>query len=144
MYPVIGVQYPIHELLMGIIGMVQIYKLHAALLSHLALCLHIVLQIPAPEIVGLRDSIVGQYRDETSIPMLIAQMLDVKVANGAFGGTTMSLQNRDWRDAYYWDGLSCTQLTRAVAAQDFGLSVTPWVLTNQQYVGLIKIIRSCG
>ncbi len=76
------------------------------------------------QVLFLGDSIVGQYRDETSIPMLIAQMLDVKVANGAFGGTTMSLQNRDWRDAYYWDGLSCTQLTRAVAAQDFGLQQT--------------------
>ncbi len=76
------------------------------------------------QILFLGDSIVGQYRDETSIPALVAEMLDVEVANGAFGGTTMSLQNRDWRDAYYWDGFSFSRLARAIAAQDFGLQQT--------------------
>ena len=32
--------------------------------------------------------------------------------------------NRDYRDAYYWDGLSFSRLTRAIAAQDFGLQQT--------------------
>lgn len=76
------------------------------------------------QILFLGDSIVGQYRDETSIPALVAEMLDVEVANGAFGGTTMSLQNRDYRDAYYWDSFSFSRLTRAIAAQDFGLQQT--------------------
>lgn len=72
------------------------------------------------KVLFLGDSIVGQYRDETSIPSLVAGLLDVTVANGAFGGTTMSLQNRENRDAYYWDGLSFAQLSKAIAAQDFG------------------------
>lgn len=76
------------------------------------------------EVLFLGDSIVGQYRDETSIPALVARQLDVTVANGAFGGTTMSLQNRENRDAYYWDGLSFSQIARAIAAQDFGLQQT--------------------
>ena len=65
------------------------------------------------EVLFLGDSIVGQYRDETSIPALVARQLDVTVANGAFGGTTMSQQNRENRDAYYWDGLSFSQIARA-------------------------------
>ncbi len=76
------------------------------------------------EVLFLGDSIVGQYRDETSIPALVARQLDVTVANGAFGGTTMSLQNRENRDAYYWDGFSFSQLARAVAVQDFGVQQT--------------------
>lgn len=76
------------------------------------------------EVLFLGDSIVGQYRDETSIPALVAGQLDVTVANSAFGGTTMSQQNRENRDAYYWDGLSFSQIARAIAAQDFGLQQT--------------------
>lgn len=76
------------------------------------------------QILFLGDSILGQYRDETSIPALVGEMLDTEVFNGAFGGTTMSLQNRDYRDAYYWDGLSFSRLTRAIGAQDFGLQQT--------------------
>lgn len=76
------------------------------------------------QVLFLGDSLVGQYRDETSIPALVAALLDETVANGAFGGTAMSQQNRDYRDAYYWDGLSFAQLSRAIAAQDFGQQQT--------------------
>ncbi len=72
------------------------------------------------EVLFLGDSIIGQYRDETSIPWLVAGQMGVAVVNGDFGGTTMSRQNREGRDAYYWDGLSFSQLAKAVAAQDFG------------------------
>lgn len=72
------------------------------------------------EVLFLGDSIIGQYRDETSIPWLVAQQTGMSVVNGDFGGTTMSRQNREGRDAYYWDGLSFSQLAKAVAAQDFG------------------------
>lgn len=75
--------------------------------------------VPA-EILFLGDSILGQCRDETSIPSLVARQLGVTAVNGDFGGTTMSLQNRENRDAYYRDSLSFSQLARAVAAQDFG------------------------
>lgn len=76
------------------------------------------------ELLFLGDSIVGQYRDETSIPALTAQELGVTAVNGAFGGTTMSQQNRESRDAYYRDGLAFPQLARAIAAQDFGVQQT--------------------
>lgn len=72
------------------------------------------------QVLFLGDSIIGQYRDETSIPALVAGQMGVSVLNGDFGGTTMSRQNRESRDAYYWDGLSFSQLAKAVAAQDFG------------------------
>lgn len=76
------------------------------------------------EVLFLGDSIVGQSRDDTSIPALIARQMGTTVANGAFGGTTMSLQNRENRDAYCHDSLSFSQLARAVAAQDFGVQQT--------------------
>lgn len=76
------------------------------------------------EVLFLGDSIVGQYRDDSSIPVLVAKQLGTTVENGAFGGTTMSLQNRESRDAYYRDGLSFSQLARAIAAQDFGTQQT--------------------
>lgn len=72
------------------------------------------------QVLFLGDSIIGQYRDETSIPALVASRMGVSVFNGDFGGTTMSRQNRESRDAYYWDGLSFAQLAKAVAVQDFG------------------------
>lgn len=72
------------------------------------------------QVLFLGDSIIGQYRDETSIPALVGRQMGVAVVNGDFGGTTMSLQNRESRDAYYWNGLSFLQLAKAVAAQDFG------------------------
>lgn len=76
------------------------------------------------EILLLGDSIMGQHRDEGSICELVAGQLGATVVNGAFGGTTMSLQNRENRDAYYYDGLSFSQLARAVAAEDFGAQQT--------------------
>ena len=76
------------------------------------------------EVLFLGDSIVGQCRDDTSIPALTARQLGITVVNGALGGTTMSLQNRENRDAYYHDGLSFSQLARAAAARDFGVQQT--------------------
>lgn len=76
------------------------------------------------KVLFLGDSIVGQYRDDTSIPALTAAQLETTVINGAFGGTTMSLQNRESRETYYHDGLSFSQLARAIAAQDFGTQQT--------------------
>ncbi len=72
------------------------------------------------QVLFMGDSIMGQCRDETSIPWLVAERMGVPVVNGDFGGTTMSLQNREGRDAYYWDGLSFSQLAKAFAAQDLG------------------------
>jgi len=71
-------------------------------------------------VLFMGDSIMGQCRDETSIPWLVAEQMGVPVINGDFGGTTMSLQNREGRDAYYWDGLSFSRLAKAAAARDFG------------------------
>lgn len=76
------------------------------------------------ELLFLGDSIVGQYRDETSIPALVAGELETTVVNGAFGGTTMSFQNREYRDAYYRDSLAFPALATAIAANDFGAQQT--------------------
>ena len=72
------------------------------------------------EVLFLGDSLIGQYRDETSIPWLVSRQTGMTVFNGDFGGTTMSQQNREGQDAFYWNGLSFSQLAKAAAAQDFG------------------------
>ena len=47
------------------------------------------------EVLFLGDSLIGQYRDETSIPWLVSRQTGMTVFNGDFGGTTMSQQNRE-------------------------------------------------
>lgn len=76
------------------------------------------------EILFLGDSIIGYCRDESSIPDIVAGQLETTAMNGAFGGTTMSLQNRENRDSYFYDALSFSWLAQAVAAEDFGTQQT--------------------
>lgn len=70
------------------------------------------------------DSIFGQYRDETSVASYLSQELGNTVFNGAFGGTSMALQNREDDKYYYMDAFTFAGLSRAVAQQDFGVQQT--------------------
>ena len=47
------------------------------------------------QVLFLGDSIIGQYRDETSIPALVGRQMGVAVVNGDFGGTTMRCRNKE-------------------------------------------------
>lgn len=76
------------------------------------------------DIVFLGDSLVGQYRDETSIPILVAEALQLTAVNGALGGTTLSCRNVAQTDTYYKDWLTLPALARAAASQDFGVQQT--------------------
>lgn len=66
------------------------------------------------------DSVLGQYRDETSVPAQIGRLLGKEVFNGALGGTSMGRQDQEMRLGYTKDMLSMTGLSVAVAADDFG------------------------
>lgn len=76
------------------------------------------------DIVVLGDSILGQYRDETSIPSKIESLLGKPVFNGALGGTCMGRQDGEMRLGYTKDCLSVSALAEAIAAKDFGVQQT--------------------
>lgn len=105
----------------------------AAALLFLGFCLLIFVsekgQKESYDIVCLGDSIIGNVRDETSIPALLEVQLGMRVYNGGFGGTTMACLNREERAAFTADYLSMPELAKAIALQDFGVqnaSVTGW------------------
>jgi len=74
--------------------------------------------------VILGDSIVGQHRNETSVPAQIGVLLGQAVYNGAMGGTCMSCMDEDKRVAYTKDSLSVVSLAEAIATEDFGTQQT--------------------
>ena len=72
------------------------------------------------DIVVLGDSIPGQVRDATSIPVLLEELTGKSVFNGALGGTCMSRTGiSDYGDAVT-DSLSVVSLAQAIVTQDFG------------------------
>jgi len=70
------------------------------------------------------DSIFGQYRDETSVAYYLSEELGREVFNGAFGGSCMAMQNVENDKYYYMDAFNFSNLSRAVAHQDFGVQQT--------------------
>lgn len=76
------------------------------------------------QIVTFGDSMFGLVRDETSIPSQIGELLGKTVFNAAFGGTCVSRLDQEQRLDYAKDALSLVGLTRAVAADDFGVQQT--------------------
>lgn len=76
------------------------------------------------DIVMLGDSILGQYRDETSVAARLEALLGKPVYNGALGGTCMSRNDLEMRLGYTKDCLSVTALAEAIAMQDFGVQQT--------------------
>ena len=75
-------------------------------------------------IVVLGDSILGDCRDETSVPSLLAEYLGEPIFNGTLGGTTMGRQDREIRLANTKDCLSLQALAQSIAADDFGVQQT--------------------
>lgn len=72
------------------------------------------------DIVVLGDSIPGQVRDATSMPVLLEELTGKSVFNGALGGTCMSRTGgSDYADAVT-DSLSVVSLSQAIVTQDFG------------------------
>lgn len=78
----------------------------------------------AYDIIVLGDSVMGQYRDETSIPAQIARMSGKTVFNGAFGGTCMSRYDLDKRVGFTKDSMSVSAIAEAVATEDFRVQQT--------------------
>lgn len=76
------------------------------------------------QVVTFGDSIFGLIRDDTAIPVQLEQLLGKSVFNAAFGGTCVSRMDEEYRLYYAKDALSLSALTKAVAADDFGVQQT--------------------
>ncbi len=74
-------------------------------------------------VVILGDSLTGQCRDETSVAKQLELLLGESVYNGAFGGTCLALQ-ANTEDNYTTDLLNMVSLSKAIAADDFGVQQT--------------------
>lgn len=74
-------------------------------------------------VVIMGDSIMGQSRGETSVAEQLEGMLEVPVYNGAFGGTCLAMQE-DVKDNYTTDLMNMVGLSKAIAADDFGVQQT--------------------
>jgi len=72
--------------------------------------------------VIMGDSVYGECRDETSIPVLLSEKLGGTVYNGALGGTRMG--RGDVRLANTADRLSMHALSRSIVSGDFGVQQT--------------------
>jgi lysophospholipase L1-like esterase len=72
----------------------------------------------------LGDSLMGQCRDETSVAEVLSTLLGKQVFNGAFGGTCMAMQEQEMSSNYTAALLSMVSLSRAFAADDFGVQQT--------------------
>lgn len=73
------------------------------------------------EIVIFGDSVIGEARDERSIPALLSEKLGKNVYNGAFSGTCAArIRERDRLD-YARDMYSLAELSRAAYTGDFGV-----------------------
>lgn len=70
-------------------------------------------------IVCLGDSIIGNVRDETSVTSVMEDILGEPVANGAFGGSCMSLANTGYRSTFYEDSINMAELAESISGKDF-------------------------
>lgn len=70
-------------------------------------------------IACLGDSIIGKERSNTSVTAMMESMLGEPVANTAFGGTSASLGNREYRPTYHEDSFNLVALADAIVYQDF-------------------------
>ena len=79
------------------------------------------------DILFLGDSLIGQYRDETSIPYLVEKELGMTAFNGAFGGTSYAKLNLEDKSTFQKDGLNFPSLARAISYEDFGVQQSVYI-----------------
>ena len=74
--------------------------------------------------VMLGDSILGQFRDDTSVSFMLSELLGEPVFNGALGGTGMGRLDEEMRLANAQDCLSMQALSQAIVTEEFGSQQT--------------------
>lgn len=71
------------------------------------------------DILFLGDSLIGQFRDETSVPYLVGEKTGMTVFNGALGGTCATRTRSEEDEFFRMDGVSFAALSYALAEGDF-------------------------
>lgn len=71
------------------------------------------------EVVCLGDSIMGNVRDESSIPGVLEEATGKRVLNGGFGGMSLAYVNEQKRSDIQQDGFSLVGITESALAEDF-------------------------
>ncbi len=71
-------------------------------------------------IVMMGDSIMGENRDVTSIPVVLGGLMGEEIVNCALGGTSMGRLNREGVPAYTKDCLTMHSLAQSIVTSDFG------------------------
>ncbi len=74
-----------------------------------------------PEIVAFGDSVLGLFRDETSVTALLQEELETTVFNAGFGGSCMAARSDDFKLSYPLNSLSMVGLSKAIVSDDFGV-----------------------
>lgn len=75
----------------------------------------------AAKIIVFGDSVMGEVRDETSVPAQLGQLLEETVYNAALGGTCAARVEPERRLDYTKDSLSLVGLAKSVEAEEFGV-----------------------
>ncbi|MCI8528291.1 MAG: SGNH/GDSL hydrolase family protein [Lachnospiraceae bacterium] len=73
------------------------------------------------ELVVFGDSVMGEIRDETAVPVQLEALTGKSIYNAALGGTSMARQGTEGRAEEARDCLSLAGLAKAVWAEDFGV-----------------------
>lgn len=75
-------------------------------------------------VVCLGDSIVGNVRDESSIPGVLEQITGKSVLNGGFGGMSLACVNASGRGDLQRDGFSLVGIVESAVAGDFSVQLS--------------------
>lgn len=82
------------------------------------------------DIIVMGDSIVGAYREETSVTNLMEEMLGEPVYNGALGGTCCSYTSTGEQLSYTNDAMNLAGLSQAIYADDFRPQLNARIRSN--------------
>lgn len=88
------------------------------------------------KIVAFGDSVFGEIRDNTAVPVLLQDILGESVYNAALGGTCVARLEADRRMDYAKNSLSLAGLTKAVLAGDYRVQRSLRIReSNSEYFG---------
>ncbi|MCQ2526319.1 MAG: SGNH/GDSL hydrolase family protein [Lachnospiraceae bacterium] len=73
----------------------------------------------APQIVIMGDSIFASSIDDTSVGAMLAEKMNVEIADVSFGGSSMSYVDRKCRMDFTEDAFCMAALTQAILSNDF-------------------------
>ena len=71
------------------------------------------------DIVFFGDSLIGNVKDDTAIPVLLSKNMDAKILNAAFGGSCIASVNSMHKATVLGDSVNLCSLVDAIVRNDF-------------------------